>query len=71
MDFRGAPIWVYNEETGNYHVPMGLGIDIVFSAERTVYNFFIEPQFTVLDKGPGQPELQLYMSLNIQFKGGK
>ena len=66
--FRGAPIWVYNLETDNYHIPMGLGVGKVMKAGKTVYNFFIEPQFTVLSRGPGQPEVQLYMALNMQFE---
>jgi len=35
---------------------------------KTVFNFFVEPQFTILDRGPGQPEFQIYMALNMQFK---
>ena len=31
-------------------------------------NFFAEPQFTILDRGPGQPEFQFYVALNMQFK---
>ena len=27
-----------------------------------------EPQFAILDDGPGQPQFQLFMSLNLQFK---
>jgi hypothetical protein len=65
---RGAPIWAFNLESGNYHVPIGLGIGKVVSAGNVVYNFFIEPQFTILDRGPGQPEIQFYMALNMQFK---
>lgn len=67
--FRGAPVWVFNLETNDYHVPIGLGIGKVMVAGGTVYNFFIEPQFTVLDRGPAQPELQLFFGLNMQFKG--
>ena len=66
--FRGAPIWVYNLEKNTYNMPIGLGIGQVMRSGRTVYNFFIEPQFTVLDKGLGQPEFQNYMALNMQFK---
>lgn len=67
--FRGAPIWAFNLETDDYHVPVGLGFGKVLKSGSTVYNFFIEPQFTVLDRGVGQPELQLYMALNMQFLG--
>ena len=65
---RGAPIWVFNLETSDYHVPVSLGIGKVIVSGNTVYNFSVEPQFTILDRGPGQPELQLYMALNMQFK---
>ena len=66
--FRGAPIWVFDLETNNYHVPMGLGVGKVMKSGNTVYNFFIEPQFTILHRGPGQPEFQVLMALNMQFK---
>ena len=65
---RGAPIWVFDLEDDNYHVPIGLGFGKVIASGNTVYNFFIEPQFTVLDKGPGQPQFQLFMAVNMQFK---
>ncbi len=64
---RGAPLWVFNLETNDYHVPIGLGVGKVMKSGNTVYNFFVEPQFTILDRGPGQPELQLYVALNMQF----
>lgn len=66
--FRGAPIWVFNLETNDYHVPVGLGIGKVMPKGNTVFNFFIEPQYTILDRGPAQPEMQWYMALNMQFK---
>ncbi|CAE6953205.1 conserved exported protein of unknown function [Pseudomonas marincola] len=64
---RAAPIWTYNIENDNYSVPLGLGIGQVFKQKKTVYNFFIEPQVSVADRGPGQPEWQVFMSLNLQF----
>jgi hypothetical protein len=66
--FRGAPIWVFNLEANTYHLPIGLGIGKVFKSEKTVYNAFIEPQFTFLDRGAGQPEFQLFVGFNMQFK---
>jgi len=65
---RGAPIWVFDLENDTYHVPIGLGIGKVFPQGDTVFNAFIEPQFTILSKGNGQPELQVFMGLNMQFK---
>ena len=65
---RGAPIWAFDIEAGDYHVPLSLGLGKVISAGSVVYNAFIEPQFTILDDGPGQPEFQLFMGLNLQFR---
>ena len=64
---RGAPIWVFDLRTNNYHVPMGLGIGQVVKRGKKVFNFFVEPQWTILDRGPGQPEFQIYAALNMQF----
>jgi hypothetical protein len=65
---RGAPIWVFNLENDSYNVPVALGIGKVFKSGKTVYNAFIEPQFSIMTKGPGQPEFQLFMGFNMQFK---
>ena len=64
---RGAPIWSFNLENDTYNIPIGLGFGKVFKRGNVVFNAFIEPQFTVLDKGPGQPQFQLFMALNMQF----
>ena len=65
---RGAPIWVYNFENDNYSVPIGLGLGKVWIRGKTVFNLFLEPQYSVADRGAAQPELQYYMALNMQFK---
>ncbi|MEE2733593.1 MAG: hypothetical protein VYA55_22415 [Pseudomonadota bacterium] len=64
---RSAPIWVYNLENDNYSMPLGLGIGQVFKKGKTVYNLFVEPQFSVADDGPGQPEWQIFVGFNMQF----
>jgi hypothetical protein len=65
---RGAPVWVFDLENDTYHMPVGLGIGKVIPSKNIVYNVFVEPQFTILDKGAGQPQFQLFMGLNMQFK---
>ena len=63
-----VPIWVYNVETNDYHVPMGLRLGQVIPGEKVIANVFIEPQWTILDRGPGQPEFQIYAAINLQFR---
>ena len=67
---RGAPIFVFDLENDTYHVPVGFGIGRVIPTPKVVYNIFIEPQFTILDRGAGQPEAQLFVGFNMQFLGG-
>lgn len=65
---RSAPIWAYNFENDSYSVPIGLGIGQVIPRGKTVFNVFIEPQISVADHGPGQPEWQIFAGFNMQFK---
>jgi hypothetical protein len=62
-----APIIPFNLVNGDYHIPVGLGIGKVIKVKETVFNFFIEPQPSVLVSGAGQPVFQVYAALNMQF----
>jgi hypothetical protein len=48
-------------------VPLGIRLGKVVKSSRTVFNMFIEPQFTILHKGVGQPSVQIFTGLNMQF----
>ena len=63
---RGAPIWVFDFANETFHVPFALGIGKVVKVERTVFNLFIEPQYSILTKGT-QPQFQLFTGINVQF----
>lgn len=63
---RGAPIWYFDFKNSAYSVPIALGIGKVFKVENTVFNCFVEPQYSMLHKGT-QPQFQLFMGINLQF----
>ncbi len=63
---RHVPIWAFDIENKSYHIPMGLGIGKVVKVNNTVFDLFLEPQYTVLSKGT-QPQLQFYAGINLQF----
>jgi hypothetical protein len=65
---RAAPIWVYNFESSTYSMPLGIGFGKVFPTDKVVYNVFIEPQWSVADKGAGWPNWQIFFGFNMQFK---
>ena len=63
---RGAPIWVFDFEKETFHVPLALGIGKVVKVDRTVFNLFIEPQYSILTEVT-QPQFQLFTGINLQF----
>ena len=67
---RSSGIWAFDLKSGDYVVPFGLGIGQVVRAGGVVYNVFLEPQFTILHDGTGQPKIQLFFGLNLQFPKG-
>jgi len=69
--FRSAPVWAFDLQSGSYNVPIGLGVGKVVKAGSTVLNFFVEPQYTIVESGPGQPKFQLFAAVNLQFYGKK
>lgn len=65
---RAAPIWAYDFEASGYTVPLGVGFGHVIVSDKVVYNLFIEPQWSVADKGAGWPQWQVFVGFNMQFK---
>ncbi len=69
---RSAGIWQFNWQTGNYYMPIGLGLGKVWKLESgTTINLFAEPQWTIAHQGDGFAEYQTYVGLNFQFPLGK
>lgn len=64
---RSTGVWQFNTQTGDYSIPFGLGAGKVLRAGTAVLNVFLEPQFTVLHEGVGQPAFQTFAGINIQF----
>ncbi|MFB6456359.1 hypothetical protein ACE38W_13895 [Chitinophaga sp. Hz27] len=64
---RSTALSTINIEGDTYNVPIGVGIGKVAKAGKTVFNIFLEPQFTLLHYGAGQPALQLFGGINCQF----
>jgi hypothetical protein len=67
---RSTGIWVFDLKTDSYVMPFGLGIGKVLKSGNVVYNMFVEPQFSFLHNGTGQPKLQVFTGLHFQFPRG-
>lgn len=63
---RGAPIWAFDIANEAYHIPLGLGIGKVVKVGSTVFNLFVEPQYSMLHHGT-QPQFQVFTGINMQF----
>jgi hypothetical protein len=68
LHLRSSAVTAYNIENDDYSVPIGLGLGQVIPTKTKVFNFWIEPQYSVADEGPGWPEWQIFCALNTQFK---
>ena len=64
---RSTAVWNFDLAQGTWNVPLGVGAGKVFKAGNAVFNIFLEPQFTVVHYGAGQPALQIFGGINIQF----
>lgn len=68
---RGAPIWTLDFTNNRYNFPIGIGYGKVMKVGNTVFNLFIEPQYSIYSQGTGQSNFQIFSSINMQFYGGK
>jgi hypothetical protein len=64
---RSTALWNFNTANGSYSVPLGVGAGHVVKAGVAVFNLYLEPQFTMLHNGTGQPAVQLLGGINCQF----
>jgi hypothetical protein len=64
---RSSAICSFNLEASSYNVPFGIGFGQVAKSGNVVFNIFLEPQFTLLHQGAGQPALQVFGGINCQF----
>ena len=60
-------IFSFNNNNLNKQRRISRRVGKVLKIDGTVFNFFIEPQYTVLVEGAGQPLFQIYTAVNMQF----
>ncbi len=66
---RSTPIMYKNFENDSYSIPVGFGAGKVLKRGKTMYNMFIEPQYSVADSGAGISKWQVFVGFNMQFMG--
>jgi len=64
---KGTAVWMFDFSNGHYSMPIGFGVGKVMVSGKAIISMGLEPQFTFLHNGVGQPQFQLFAGLNIQF----
>ncbi|MEE8520816.1 MAG: hypothetical protein V3S83_05610 [Gemmatimonadota bacterium] len=64
---RSSGAMTFDFERSTYYVPVGFGAGKVIKVGRSVFNMWLEPQFTILHDGEGYPAFQIFAGLNLQL----
>ena len=67
---RSTATWNFAFAQDTYAIPMGIGAGKVWLRGGTTINAFVEPQLTVAHDGVGQPKIQIFSGVNLQFPIG-
>jgi hypothetical protein len=59
--------WTFDLKNDTRYIPLGLGGGRVWKSGSNILNAFIEPQWTVEQKGDGLPQFKLFAGINITF----
>ena len=60
---RSTAIWTFDLMHGNYYIPVGIGGGAVWKQGNTLFNAFIEPQFTIAHDG-ATPQFTIFFGIN-------
>ena len=63
---RSTGIWTFDLQHGDYYIPVGLGAGKAWKGGSTIYNLFVEPQYSVVHSG-NVPQWQILAGLNMTF----
>jgi hypothetical protein len=64
---RSTGTWTFDLRNDTHYIPIGLGAGKAWKVGSTIFNAFVEPQWTVEHKGDGLPRFTLFAGLNITF----
>ncbi|MDR5821247.1 hypothetical protein [Caballeronia sp. LZ043] len=63
---RSTGTWTFDLQHGSYYIPVGLGGGKAWKGGTTIYNLFVEPQYSVAHSG-NVPKWQIFAGLNMTF----
>ena len=63
---RSTGTWTFDLQHGYYYIPVGAGAGKAWKGGGTIYNAFVEPQYSVAHSGV-VPKWQIFAGLNMTF----
>ncbi|MDR5809273.1 hypothetical protein [Caballeronia sp. LZ019] len=63
---RSTGVWTFDLQRGTYYIPVGLGGGKAWRSGSTIFNAFIEPQYSVAHSG-NVSQWQIFAGLNMTF----
>lgn len=65
---RTASFWTFGLEHGEINIPFSMGIGKVLKVNNTVFNIFVEPQYSAINyRYDNGARFQIFTGLNMQF----
>ena len=64
---RSTGIWTFDLQRDTFYIPVGLGAGKAWKEGTTIFNAFVEPQYTVAHHGTGVPQWTVFAGLNMTF----
>ncbi len=65
---RSASFWTFGLSHGEINIPFSVGIGKVFKVNKTVFNIFVEPQYSAINyRYDNAPRFQVFTGVNMQF----
>ncbi|WP_237380102.1 hypothetical protein [Cupriavidus sp. SW-Y-13] len=64
---RSTGTWTFDLQRSTYYIPVGLGAGKAWKEGKTIFNAFVEPQYSILHDGTGIPQWTVFAGLNMTF----
>jgi len=64
---RSSSTWTFNFRNGGVNIPFGFGVGRVIPVDKTVFNLFVEPQYSVYNEKFAGAKFQIMTGINTQF----
>ncbi|NWB27952.1 hypothetical protein [Pseudomonas gingeri] len=62
---RSTGTWTFDLKNDTHYIPIGFGVGKASKVGHNIYNWFVEPQWTVARRGDDLPQFTLFAGINV------